>query len=93
MAEWKTIIYGITALQERFDAGEIPFEEMRDGVAKILRHKLKTRLDFEHDNYDMSLRETIEELEEVDTVDYYDTVKSVLYDWCDDNRVWIDPFL
>jgi len=41
--------------------------------------------------YDMTLEETIEELCEVDTVDYYDTVKDALYDWCDTNRVWIDP--
>jgi len=89
MAEWKIIIKGIATRQDRYENGEIDFEQMRDGVVKLLRKKLACYL--REPNHDMDLEELLDEFAEVDTVSYYDTVKDGLYDWCDANRIWIDP--
>jgi hypothetical protein len=84
MAIWKEQVYGIHALQERQANGTITLEEMRDRIVSRLR-KLRP------EGEDLELDEILDELAEVDTVHWYDSVKDALYDWADAKRVWIDP--
>jgi hypothetical protein len=90
MAKWDVHIKGIATLQDRNNDDQITFEYMRDHVVKILRRKLAHYLR-EDSKYNEDLFEILDELAEVDNVEYYDLVKNGLYDWCDYNRVWIDP--
>jgi hypothetical protein len=91
MSNWKIIIKGITTLQDRYTEGEgeMEFEQMRDKVVAIFRAKLARYLYAPY--LDDDLNEILDELAEVDTASYYNAVYFDLYDWCDDNRVWIDP--
>jgi phosphoenolpyruvate carboxylase len=89
MPEWKIVIKGIATLQDRYNDAEITFEHMRDHVVKILRRKLAPYL--REPKLDEDLVEILDEFAEVDNDEYYDLVKNGLYDWCDYNRVWIDP--
>ena len=83
-SNWTRQVYGIHTLQLRRTDGEITLAEMCAGVIKRLRPLRPEGDDFEFD-------EIIAELEAVETVDEYDDVKAQLYDWADENRVWIDP--
>jgi phosphoenolpyruvate carboxylase len=91
MAKWNVHIKGIATLQDRYDDHQITFDEMRDHVIKILRRKLAPYLSESEPKFDEELMEILDEFAEVDNEGYYDYVKNALYDWCDYNRVWIDP--
>ena len=63
---------------------DIPFKEVRDEIVK----RLKTALpDWEQDD---DLFWTIPELEDSRNPDEFDVAWMDLYDWADDNRVWIN---
>lgn len=89
MPEWKITIKGIASLQDRYTNDEIAFDQMRDEVVKISRHKLAPYL--REPQCSQDLVEILDELAEVDTATDYDYVKSSFYDWCDSHRVWVDP--
>ncbi len=56
----------------------------RDEIVKRIRESTF----WDPDDDDLVL--TIEELEEVDSVEYFDRVWNYFYDWCDFNRVWVE---
>jgi hypothetical protein len=91
MAHWNIHIKGITPLKERYDDGEIEFTEMRDSVVRILRTKLTRYLDVDSALWDNEVYEAVEYLAETTSEEMFNDAQHDLYDWCDDNRVWLDP--
>jgi hypothetical protein len=89
--KWKLIIEGIGPWQEKYVAGAVTFEEMRDGVVAILRAALGSRLDEDSDDFDNEVWEAVEYTAEATNDGQFDDAKGDLYDWCDENGVWIDP--
>jgi hypothetical protein len=85
MAEWKATIEGVAPLLSDFHDGDIDFESARNGIVEVLRRQpfFKDGDEF-FDIVECDLANA-EDISEFD--DYMDS----LYDWADDNRVWIDP--
>ena len=75
-------------------------------MAKRIRVTFKNELDFEHDDYEMSLEEIVERFEnitgydDVSPVEEFDQVMEEFYDFCDESvivrsvygkRCWVHP--
>ena len=85
MAEWKHIVKGVAPLLHDFQDGDIDFESARNGIVEVLRRQPFFTDEgevFDIVECDLANAEDISEFD-----DYMDS----LYDWADDNRVWISP--
>lgn len=91
MTVWLKQIEGFAPLRDQYvNDGSISFEDMRDGIAAILRRELAPRLDLDREP-NWSLVDILSEWEDQPTNDGLEEVLEDLYDWCDVHHVWIDP--
>jgi len=70
-------------------------EEFRMGMIDILTSKIEYLQDFMEDYEVDKFQEIIDEFNMLDSYpepDEVDYVMNMLYDWADDNNVWIDSF-
>ena len=82
MTRWKRQI----RIKQFLDEGK-PFEEVRDQVVAVLRRQ--PEYDIESERYDDEFWNIVDEMTDTDTVRYFDLTLNALYDWADDNKIWI----
>lgn len=69
-------------LGDIFHDDDIPFPEKRDEIVKRVREGCKAFTTYE-------LEEILDSLADCEDEDDFDTYWDDLYDWADENRVWI----
>lgn len=79
--KWDRKIY----VGDIFHNDDIPFELKRDSIVKRLRSMVRPRKDEDF----VCL---IEDLEVTEDEDEFDDVWNDIYDWADENRVWIETW-
>ena len=81
MRQWKHTVYVGAPFHS-----DLPFKQRRDMIVTILKGLPM------YDDIDGDLYWIVDELSDTDHEDEFDTVWDGLYDWADDNDVWIDTF-
>jgi hypothetical protein len=89
MNKWKHQV-SIASLHKQYQAGELSPQELATSVASLLEIFILPKFpdDFE-------LEEIIgwfKDSEDINSINDYDNLLKELYDWADDNRVWINCF-
>jgi hypothetical protein len=82
MTNWRRTIY----IKQHLDPDQ-PFEDVRDAIVRVLRND-RAYLS-RHGGGDFDFIEIVDEMAEVPTVRDFDLCLDALYDWADDNRIWI----
>lgn len=99
MAHWNRTIKGYGDISEAYDADEIDAQEAGRRMAALLREQIADVLalgpgeetrDGLMNNGTIDL--TVMDFDAIEDVEDFDNVLGNLYDWADDNLVWIDPF-
>ena len=73
-------------LGDLFHNEDMSFEQRRDEIVRRLRASRW------HDGEDYEVESIIEELAETEDEDAFDAVWDLVYDFADEDRVWIDTF-
>ncbi len=79
MTNWKRTIN----IKQHLDPAK-PFEGVRDAIVRVLRND-RAYLD----GFDFT--DIVDEMAETGTVSDFDAALEALYDWADNNLVWIGP--
>jgi hypothetical protein len=98
MARWNRTITGYRTISEAYEEGKIGAREAGTRMAALLRDQLADVLDLapgeetadgiaNNLNFDL----TVLDFDDITDEDDFDSVLDNLYDWADENRVWIDP--
>lgn len=86
MTKWKHTLR-IGDIWESLDSKTMPIKDGAKAISKRLL-LLRIRDEIARDDQEM----LCDELASIDDVEEFDAVLSNIYDWADDNRVWIDRF-
>ena len=99
MARWNRVIKGYGAISEAYKADEIDAQEAGRRLAALLREKIGDviELSLGDETVDglsnnLNIDTIVLDFEQIEDVEDFDNVLDHLYDWADDNLVWIDPF-
>jgi len=85
MADWKHVVEGVAPLLHDFQDGDIDFESARNGIVEIMRGQ-----PFFNDDEDFwNIVEC--DLANAQDISEFDDYMDSLYDWADENLVWISP--
>lgn len=87
MTEWKRVITGVAEALDELDDHESNFIEVRDKVVAVF----KADRAYVYDGID-DFNEAIRELEVADTRADFDWALNEMYDWADDEGIWIEPY-
>lgn len=87
MAKWTRVITGVAEVLDELDDHESNLIEVRDKIVAIFQADPA----YAYDSLD-DFSEAVRELEYVDTRADFDWALGAIYDWADDERVWIQPY-
>lgn len=90
MSNWKYKI-DVVDLWEKYPE-EISFEEFKEELMPILSEAATDLSYIFQDEETMKLEDIIREIEDSEDEDEFDYAWQNLYDWADENRVWIATF-
>lgn len=97
---WNYTVRRMAPIKQRYRDDEITFEQSRQQLADVItsmphfpddEERASDEFDWSSGNPCAELYEIWDELKDADDVDHLDSVLDALYDWADDNRVWIAP--
>ena len=89
MNKWKHQV-SIASLHKQYQAGELSPQELANSVASLLETFILPKFP---DDYNLEeIIDWFNYFQEADTINDYDDILRELYNWADDNRVWINCF-
>lgn len=91
MAVWTRTIVGISPIVDRMHGDMTQFKPCRDEIVALLKKDPAYDDEAEFGSENEQFTEAVEELAYAENEGEFDGALAYLYDWADDNRVWIDP--
>jgi hypothetical protein len=99
MTNWTHKLTAYSIKSKEYDNNKCDIEDVGLAIAEELKETFPNLIDLESYLYDEELADIVERFEEMSILaehddldeDYFNMVLSLLYDWADTMRVWIEP--
>jgi hypothetical protein len=95
MKNWKETINVEKQFSKYLENDEIEdrdFLEIRNQIVEILHESKQYKNEIPDENYQTKFRDLVLELENAEEVEEFDFAWSEIYDYCDENLIWIKTF-